>query len=147
MSEPTLQQLMEWANQIKQGKWHTTMLNAFCDIAVKNQKRIQELEAQLAKEKRRRITSTRINNELHERIEGLEDKTLVEELESQLAESCEDMRSDYRTCPIAAKLESQLAEIADALNNDPSYGRPHVKDCPCGRCKIVTIINREKADE
>ena len=47
----------------------------------------------------------------------------IEELEAQLAESCEDMRSDYRVCPIAAKLEAQLAEAtenvieADATSN------------------------------
>ena len=35
---------------------------------------LKEAEDKLATEKRRRVTSTKINNELHERIEALEDK-------------------------------------------------------------------------
>lgn len=44
-------------------------------------------------------------------VSGLCYKCKIEKLEAQLAESCEDMRSDYRVCPIAAKLEAQLEAV------------------------------------
>ena len=47
MNKCTVKEWEEWADTIIVGKWHTIMLEAFCTQAVKDRKRLDELEEAL----------------------------------------------------------------------------------------------------
>lgn len=69
---------------------------------------------------------------------------LNEQLEAKLAEHDTEhtkrIEAGLALAQKAIAAEAKLLQIKDALDNDSSYGRPHAKECPCGRCKITIIL-------
>ena len=65
----------------------------------------------------------------------LELEAQVEKYKSEIRESCEDMRSEYRTCDLAhelgeknKELESQLDALKDAIRNHVEWAHTQI-DC------------------